>query len=268
MRPKRNQFLNPRIFDPEYLIMRLRRNDLRILIERYLLGNNHAIVLDFGSRRALYRPMFSERVKAFLAADFHDKKGSSIVDVEISSDGRLKQPSESVDVVLSLQVLEHVDDTSIYFSEIKRVLKPEGLLWLTTHGVWPYHPTPDDYYRWTLAGLHKTVEPYLTIIDTTVMMGGPAYALLIYIHILWKASLKLNAVQSKILNAITGSKRWGKIANRKDRIQNPNLYIGTVLFRILVVPLNIIMSIIDYSTPMAIKKEEAAILRIAARKMA
>ena len=28
-----------------------------------------------------------------------------------------------------------------------------GLLLLSTHGFWPYHPNPCDYWRWTAAGL-------------------------------------------------------------------------------------------------------------------
>jgi SAM-dependent methyltransferase len=42
--------------------------------------------------------------------------------------------------------------------EAYRILKPGGNIILTTHGYWFYHPTPNDYWRWTSAGLRKTVE--------------------------------------------------------------------------------------------------------------
>ena len=38
------------------------------------------------------------------------------------------------------------------------ILKPGGSIILTTHGYWFYHPTPNDYWRWTSAGLKKIVE--------------------------------------------------------------------------------------------------------------
>ena len=46
------------------------------------------------------------------------------------------------DCVLSTQVLEHVTDPQLYLSEARRVLKPNGSLILSTHGIWPYHPDP------------------------------------------------------------------------------------------------------------------------------
>jgi hypothetical protein len=29
---------------------------------------------------------------------------------------------------------------------------------VSTHGTFPYHPDPDDYWRWTAAGLTKALE--------------------------------------------------------------------------------------------------------------
>jgi SAM-dependent methyltransferase len=51
-----------------------------------------------------------------------------------------------------------VDSPHSYLSEALRILKPGGCIILTTHGYWYYHPTPYDYWRWTSAGLKKTVE--------------------------------------------------------------------------------------------------------------
>ena len=60
--------------------------------------------------------------------------------------------------VLSNQVLEHVDSPAGYLQEAYRILKPGGKIIITTHGYWYYHPTPNDYWRWTSAGLRKTIE--------------------------------------------------------------------------------------------------------------
>ena len=59
----------------------------------------------------------------------------------------------SFDVVLCLQVLEHVEDPAAAVRELRRIVKPGGRVLLSTHGVYPFHPNPDDFWRWTHAGL-------------------------------------------------------------------------------------------------------------------
>jgi len=61
-------------------------------------------------------------------------------------------------VVLSSQVMEHVEDPRTHLAECRRILKPDGLLFLSTHGYWKYHPHPGDYWRWTSSGLCKLLE--------------------------------------------------------------------------------------------------------------
>jgi SAM-dependent methyltransferase len=59
----------------------------------------------------------------------------------------------SFDIVLCLQVLEHVPDPAAAVRELRRAVKPGGRVLLSTHGVYPFHPNPDDLWRWTHAGL-------------------------------------------------------------------------------------------------------------------
>ena len=63
-----------------------------------------------------------------------------------------------MDYVISSQVLEHVASPGRYLREAHRMLKPGGKLLLSTHGLWPYHPTPTDFRRWTRAGLVAELE--------------------------------------------------------------------------------------------------------------
>lgn len=57
------------------------------------------------------------------------------------------------DVVLCLQVLEHVPDPAAAVRELRRVVGPGGRVLCSTHGVYPFHPNPDDLWRWTHTGL-------------------------------------------------------------------------------------------------------------------
>jgi SAM-dependent methyltransferase len=111
-------------------------------------------VLDYGCADLPYRRFFPAEAE-YLAADL---PGNPQATLEIGSDGSVPVDDESVDAVISTQVLEHVTDPSLYLSECKRVLRPGGQLLLSTHGIMVYHPDPDDYWRWTCAGLQRAVR--------------------------------------------------------------------------------------------------------------
>ena len=66
---------------------------------------------------------------------------------------KLPFEDESMDLITSFQVLEHVADYRAYLSECARLSKKGGYLLLTVPSVWPYHPHPTDYRRWLVQGL-------------------------------------------------------------------------------------------------------------------
>ena len=113
-----------------------------------------ARILDFGCADKPYRRFFALSAE-YVAADL---PGNVDADVEIRPDGTVPVDDESVDVVLSTQVLEHVADPQVYLAECVRVLRPGGQLLLSTHGVMVYHPDPVDLWRWTGAGLQRSVS--------------------------------------------------------------------------------------------------------------
>lgn len=64
----------------------------------------------------------------------------------------------SYDVVLCNQVLEHCDDPRRAVAELRRVTAPRGRVLASTHGVMPYHPSPNDYWRWTTPALQSCLR--------------------------------------------------------------------------------------------------------------
>jgi SAM-dependent methyltransferase len=109
-----------------------------------------ARILDYGCGTMPYAQAFVPANARLIGADVGPNKHAQ---VRISDDGSLPMADGSFDWVLSLQVLEHVSVPDDYLREARRVLKEGGKLFLATHGLWPYHPTPHDYHRWKRDGL-------------------------------------------------------------------------------------------------------------------
>jgi SAM-dependent methyltransferase len=78
----------------------------------------------------------------------------------------------SFDVVLCLQVLEHVPDPAAAMRELRRAVRPGGRVLLSTHGVYPFHPNPDDLWRWTHDGLERLFRANGAWSSVTVRPGA------------------------------------------------------------------------------------------------
>ena len=111
-------------------------------------------ILDYGCGGSPYRALFPN-------ATYHraDHAYTANLDFTTDVDGLLPDVApEAYDMVLSTQVLEHVSSPQVYLREAFRVLKPGGVLLLSTHGVYPDHGCPFDYWRWTADGLTLELE--------------------------------------------------------------------------------------------------------------
>jgi SAM-dependent methyltransferase len=81
------------------------------------------------------------------------------VDV-VASATRLPFADASVDGVVTEYVLEHVPDAARAVEEIRRVLRPGGLVYVALPFLEPYHESPNDYYRWTAHGIARLFPDY------------------------------------------------------------------------------------------------------------
>jgi hypothetical protein len=74
-------------------------------------------------------------------------------------------PDASFDGVVLTEVLEHCKDPMTATREVLRVLKPGGLLLVTSPFFWPWHGTPDykDYWRFTHEGWALLLERFVDV---------------------------------------------------------------------------------------------------------
>lgn len=143
----------PRSYWRWYVLTQLRASIGRALLLAGAGPGRRAVELGCGNRP------YEAAVRATGATyEGADLKGNVHNDRLIGDDGRVDAADGSYDLVISAQVLEHVPDPGAYLAEARRLLKPGGQLILSTHGTWPYHPEPNDYWRWTATGLRKVIE--------------------------------------------------------------------------------------------------------------
>jgi SAM-dependent methyltransferase len=69
-------------------------------------------------------------------------------------------PSNSVDCVVTMSTLEHVRCPHKVVSEIYRILKPGGLVYVNVPFVFPFHGDPDDFYRFSCNGVIVLCERF------------------------------------------------------------------------------------------------------------
>jgi SAM-dependent methyltransferase len=68
------------------------------------------------------------------------------------------EPADQFDVVLCEQVLEHVPDPLSAVKNLFRLCRPGGTLLVSTPFLVRVHPIPEDYWRFTEAGLTRLLE--------------------------------------------------------------------------------------------------------------
>lgn len=157
------QRIEPIPGDGFYLVL----SDL-LLGLRSLLPSDPSRVLDYGCGGSPYRTLFKNCV-------YHraDLTGQDL-DYKFGPDARLPDVARGYDLVLSTQVLEHVEDPAAYLAECHRILDQNGRLVLTTHGIFEDHGCPYDYWRWTTFGLQKLIEKNGFRVELSIKMTtGP-----------------------------------------------------------------------------------------------
>jgi SAM-dependent methyltransferase len=130
-------------------------DNMKAFVQEYLeqFSDRRLDVLDLGSTEmgACYRPIFANERWFYRGADLSSGPN---VDLVIKDPYHWRElRSNSVDVLISGQVLEHVEFFWVTALEISRVLRPGGLACLIAPSSGPEHRYPVDCWRFYPDGM-------------------------------------------------------------------------------------------------------------------
>jgi len=128
--------------------------------------------LDIGASGDDHKEYFPNRT----TLDVDASKNSDV----IGDAHHLPFKDESFEVIVCSEMLEHADNPQQVINEIQRVLKPGGLVVLTTRFAFPVHDAPSDYWRFTPYGLRKLFAAF--DITEAATDGGPLRAIAIQLQ--------------------------------------------------------------------------------------
>ncbi|PDW03890.1 methyltransferase domain-containing protein [Candidatus Viridilinea mediisalina] len=121
----------------------------------------HAPIYEFGSYQVHGQEQFANLRelfpgKAYVGSDMRVGRG---VDAVLNLHD-LGLPSGSVGTALCLDTLEHVEYPHKACAELYRVIKPHGLLVLSSVMNFPIHDYPNDYWRFTPEAFASLLRPF------------------------------------------------------------------------------------------------------------
>lgn len=158
------------------MTVKLPRYHTRSLLETVLPRYCRGLTADIGAGRAKYRPLIEAHAARYLTVDniaSDVQFAASAVRPDLVADVlALPLAADSLDTAICTEVLEHVTDPARLTAEMARCLKPGGHLIATAPWAAPYHPEPDDYWRFSAAGLALLCRRAGLEVVETIKKGG------------------------------------------------------------------------------------------------
>jgi SAM-dependent methyltransferase len=127
---------------------------------RVLLADAGGDVLDVGSGAQPYRGLLppGARYRAIDSANAQADFGYAMPDTEYFHGSRWPVASDSIDVVLTTETLEHVPEPGVFLAEARRVVRDGGRIVVTVPFAARWHYIPHDYWRYTPSSLRNLLE--------------------------------------------------------------------------------------------------------------
>jgi SAM-dependent methyltransferase len=140
-------------------------------------------VLDAGAGASKYRPLFAHC--RYETQDFCQYQGELVKYAEpikyVCDITAIPLPSQSLDVILCTEVIEHVLDPMAVVKEFGRLLKPGGRLFMTAPLLSSLHMDPYHFYGgFTPYWYRHWLPHYGFTVDEITPVGGPGRSCVVY----------------------------------------------------------------------------------------
>lgn len=116
-------------------------------LERLTIDGN---VIDIGaktSNASYYKHLNKKNTCKFTFTDLHQDIDKSVIKLDATKDFELS--SNIFDNVLCFNLLEHLPQHDTFLNESYRILKVGGKMIIAVPFLYPFHPDPNDYLRFT-----------------------------------------------------------------------------------------------------------------------
>ncbi len=151
---KTKERINPKIYQSGYLVLKAILSDIRFF-SRLIRKQRAKNILDLGCGVKPYESIFSFADK-FVGFDV--EKNDRVDDIGLN--WNLPYKDNEFDALITTQVLEHTAKLKETIQEIRRVVKKDGLIFVSVPMTFPIHGAPYDYYRFTQYGLKEIFKDF------------------------------------------------------------------------------------------------------------
>jgi SAM-dependent methyltransferase len=146
--------MHPHIWHWDFLAIRPLLREVR-RFSRSIEQENAQRLLDLGCGAKPYASLFSS-TREYIGFDAVKNERVDVVGVNWD----LPFANNSFDALLSTQVLEHTEKLAETVREIRRVVKNNGLIFISAPMTFPEHDIPHDYWRFTRFGLKALFKDF------------------------------------------------------------------------------------------------------------
>jgi SAM-dependent methyltransferase len=130
------------------------RNNINNLLDFYINKFAKGFVLEVGSGGSYLKDRYYGSIENWITSDYDIR-----AKVDIRCDGQsLPFTNNLFDTIICIDVIEHVPNPQQMIAELVRVLKPGGVLILSTPFFFYLHESPNDYTRFSKFGLINLIQ--------------------------------------------------------------------------------------------------------------